>query len=142
MDHLFSTNCFGKQAMNLTDFSSLKILIQSDHKKLTFSQQKINFLAITFQSVNWLISNFECGKSEGLVACLLKQFVDTRWSTWVKNGYVGWECSVDFVSYFTFSFVLYLFIIQHGHSSQKCCFWYQIIDSKVYQMHQDDHQWL
>ena len=31
-------------------------------KKLTFSQQKVNFLTITVQSVNWLISNFEYGK--------------------------------------------------------------------------------
>ena len=33
-------------------------------------------------------------KSKGLVACLLKQFVETRWLSWVKNGYVGCECSV------------------------------------------------
>ena len=31
-------------------------------KKLTFSQQKVNFLAITFQPVDRLISNFEYGK--------------------------------------------------------------------------------
>ena len=33
-------------------------------------------------------------KSEGFMACSLKQFVEIRWLTWVKNGYVGWECSV------------------------------------------------
>ena len=30
VDHLFSTNCFSKPAMNFTDFSTLKILTQSD----------------------------------------------------------------------------------------------------------------
>ena len=33
-------------------------------------------------------------KSAGLVTCSLKQFAETRWLTWVKNGQVGWECSV------------------------------------------------
>ena len=37
-------------------------------------------------------------RSEGLVAFLLKQFVETRWLTWVKNGYVGWECSVNTIN--------------------------------------------
>ena len=35
-------------------------------EKLSFSQQKVNFLAITFQSVNRLSSNFEYGKIRGI----------------------------------------------------------------------------
>ena len=31
-------------------------------KKFTFSQQKVNFLALTFESVVWLIPNFGCRK--------------------------------------------------------------------------------
>ena len=46
-------------------------------KKLTFSQQKANFLVITFK-----ILSME--KSAGLMVCLLKQFVEKRWLTWEK----------------------------------------------------------
>ena len=58
-------------------------------KKLTFSQQKVNFLAITFQSVNRLISNFEYGKIwriHGLFAkavCWNKVVIlGEKWLTW------------------------------------------------------------
>ena len=45
-------------------------------KKLIFGQQKANFLAITFQSVNRLISNFEYGKIcriDGLFAIAVRR---------------------------------------------------------------------
>ena len=58
-------------------------------KKLTFSQPKVNFLAITFQSVNRLISNFEYGKIwriHGLFAkavCRNKVVnLGEKWLTW------------------------------------------------------------
>ena len=41
-------------------------------KKLTFSQQKVNFLAVAFQSVNRLSSNFEHGKIHKIVCLFAK----------------------------------------------------------------------
>jgi len=58
-------------------------------EKLTFSQQKVNFLAITFQSVNWLISNFEYGKIWGIDGLFAKSVfrnkvvnLGEKWLTW------------------------------------------------------------
>ena len=73
-------------------------------KKLTFSQQKVNFLAITFQSVNRLISNFEYGKIwriHGLFAkavCWNKVVIlGEKWLTWAIiycNNSLAHSCKI------------------------------------------------
>ena len=62
-------------------------------KKLTFSQQKVNFLFITFEPVVWLIPNFECGKIclvDGLFAkAVFKNKVarlEDKWPGWERNS--------------------------------------------------------
>ena len=68
VDHLFLANSFSKPGINPADFCTLKISEPSDHwlksyaNKLTFSQQKVNFLAITFEPVVRLSPNFESEK--------------------------------------------------------------------------------
>ena len=39
VDHLFSPNCFSKQAMNRADFFTLKIWTQSDHWLKSYGQK-------------------------------------------------------------------------------------------------------
>ena len=60
-------------------------------KKLTSSQQKVNFLAITFQSVNRLISNFQYGKIQRIGGFFAKAVcrnkvvnLGEKWLCWVR----------------------------------------------------------
>ena len=77
---------YPKFEINWTSGSKVKA------KKLTFSQQKVNFLSITFEPVVWLIPNFECGKIclvDGLFAkAVFKNKVarlEDKWPGWEQN---------------------------------------------------------
>ena len=59
VDHLFSTICLSKKAMNHADFfTGSKVMAE----KFTLCWLKVNFLAITFEPVVWCFWNFECEK--------------------------------------------------------------------------------
>jgi len=59
-------------------------------KKLTFGQQKANFLSITFEPVVWSIPNFESGKI-CLVDCLFASGVFKNEVARLKDKWPGWE---------------------------------------------------
>ena len=65
-------------------------------KKLIFSQQKVNFLSITFEPVFQLISNFGYSKICRINDMFGKAvFLKIRWLGWKTNGLVGSETSVS-----------------------------------------------
>ena len=81
--------------LQICQYSKFEISLLTDWKvmvqKLTFCWLKINFLTITFQPVDRLISNFECGKIcriDGLftkAVCKNKVVnLGEKWLSWVK----------------------------------------------------------
>ena len=68
IDHHYKTFSPRWIFLNFADFFTLKIWTQSDHwlksygQKVNFCWLKLNFLAITFETVVWWFWNFVCAK--------------------------------------------------------------------------------